>query len=531
MTVTSAVAGTAPLLRASLRHEGTSFAPWVVIPTALSVSSVLVYPWLFPGPQDRQAFAATIGGNPALGLIFGPAYDLSSTDGFTAWRSLALGGFITALAAILIVVKASRGQEDSGQAELLAAGVLGRAARLLTAVGMALIASLATGVTAGVLTGLFGGGWQASLLLGAGFTVTGWMFAAVAAVAAQIGSDARTATSMAVGVLGVLFVLRGFLSSIDAPSWTVWLDPLGWIQQTRPATGDHWWPLLLGIAFAVIVTAVGFALQVSRDFGQGLIAVAPGPDRGKVRGPLTLAVRLNRGSAISWSVAFVGLGAIFGYFTGSVNDLFAANPAMTEILAAGAASSADVVGAFLTTILSMIGIVAAVAGVQTVNRVRAEEIDYRTEPVLATAVTRTRYLAGNVAVAFAETAAFVIVAGIVIGIFASSADIGIGFGDAVLHAIVTIPAVWTVVALAVAVIGARPRVQLVSWLGVLVSFVITLFGPSFKLPDWAMAVSPFDHVPAVGAAAPAWWGLLWISLATAVFLAVGFIGFRRRDIP
>ena len=39
--------GTAPLLHASVRHDGRKFAPWIVLTTALSTSSVLVYPLVF----------------------------------------------------------------------------------------------------------------------------------------------------------------------------------------------------------------------------------------------------------------------------------------------------------------------------------------------------------------------------------------------------------------------------------------------------------------------------------------------------
>lgn len=203
-SVAVSLTGTRTLLRASLKHDGRLFAPWVLIVTALSTSSVLVYPLVFPTPADRQALAAAIGANPALGLIFGPAHDLSTVDGFNAWRSLALGGFLVALGAVFAVTRATRAHEDSGQAELLASGVMGRSTRLMTGVAIALAGSLVAGLVAGVATGLCGGDWRASLLLGATFTATGWMFAAVAAVTAQVGSDARTGNSLAVGTLGAL---------------------------------------------------------------------------------------------------------------------------------------------------------------------------------------------------------------------------------------------------------------------------------------------------------------------------------------
>jgi ABC-2 type transport system permease protein len=527
---TSSLTGTRLLLRTSLEHDGRSFAPWVAIATVLSASSVLIYPWVFPTQAERQGLSGAIGANPALGLIFGPARDLSTVDGFAAWRSLALGGFLVALGAIFAVVRAIRAQEDSGQAELLASGVMGRSARLLSGVGVALVGSVAAGLVSGVVTAACGGDWATSMLLGATFTASGWMFAGVAAVTAQLGSDARTASSLAVGTLGVLFVLRGFCSSLDAPSWTLWVNPLGWTQQTHPASGDHWAPLLPAVALTLVLVAVAFVLQGRRDFGQGALAQRPGPARGTTRSTWGLVVRLNRGPVLTWAVAFVGLGVVFGYFATSVPDILGDDSGVQQILAAGATSPDELVGVFVRTILSLIGIIAAVPGVQVVLKLRAEELEDRVEPVLAAAVARPRYLASTVVLALAAPALYVVVAGMLVAVMASRADIGVGFADVLVQALATVPAVWTVVGLSVAVVGARPVVSLAAWAGVLVSFVLTLLGPTFGLDDWVLGISPFWHLPDVAAATPDWTGLGWISLVTVLLVAVGFAGFRRRDL-
>lgn len=528
--MSTALAGTAPLLKTTLRHDLRSFAPWIAIATLLSASSVLVYPWIFPDAADRTALATAIGANPAIGIIFGPAFDLTTTDGFNAWRSLALAGFLTSLGAIFAVVRATRGQEDSGQAELLASGVLGRASRLLTGVGLALIGSVLVGVVSGVVTGLCGGGWEDSLLLAATFTASGWMFAGIAAITAQLGSDARTASSLAVGTLGALFMMRGFAYSVDAPTWTIWANPLGWMTETRPASGNHWWPLLLAVAFTAVALAVAFTLQSRRDFGQGAIAPRPGPERGRARGPLRLALRLNRGPIITWAIAFAVLGIVFGYFATSIHDILGKDSAVAAILAAGATTPEALTSAFLVTILSLVGIIASVPGVQTMLKVRSEELEDRVEPILAGTVRRSRYFAANVLVALAAPAVYVLVAGLIVALLASSTDIGVHFGDAFLQAVATVPAVWTVVAVAVAVIGARPQVTLAAWIGVLASFALTLLGPTFKLWDWVLAISPFWHIPNVTLADADGWGLVWISLVTIALSAAGFAGFRRRDI-
>lgn len=468
--------------------------------------------------------------NPALGLIFGPAYDLTNVDGFAAWRSLALGGLLAGLGAIFAVTRATRLQEDSGQAELLASGVMGRSSRLLTAAGIALIGSLVLGIVAATITIVFGGDPQASLLLGATFTATGWMFAGVAAVTAQIGSDARTSNSLAVGVLGVLFVLRGFTYSVDAPAWTTWVNPLGWMTATKPANGNYWWPLLLAIVFAVLTLIAGFLLQGRRDFGQGLISPTPGPARGSDHSTWRLALRLNRGQFATWAVAFVALGAIFGFFATSLTDVLTADSAVQQILAAGATTPEELGSAFVVTILSLIGIIASIVGVQTMLRVRKEEMEDRVEPLLATAASRARYYASNVLAALGASSVSVVIAGLLVAVFASQADIGVTFSDGLLQTLATIPAVWTVVGVSVAIVGARPKVQLAAWFGVVLSFVLTLLGPTFKLPDWALAISPFWHVPNVAAANDSAVGLLAVVLVGALLAGVGFAGFRRRDM-
>lgn len=420
--------------------------------------------------------------------------------------------------------------EDSGQAELLASTAIGRVSRLAAAVAAALIWSLVVGAVAAVLTGLCGGGWSTSLLLGATFTASGWMFAGIAAVTAQLGSDARTASALAVGVLGVLFVLRGVTYTLGTPGWTVWANHLGWMTETRPASGDHWWPLLPALVLTLGCLAVASAIQTRRDVGHGVLATRPGPARGSVRSSWRLALRLHRGAAATWAVAFVALGAVFGFFAASVHDILGADSAVTAILAAGAATPDALVSRFVVTILGLVGIIAAVPGVQLLLRVRAEELQGRVEPVLAGAVSRRRFYAAHVTLGLVLCAAYVLLAGLLIAAVADAAGIGVSFWAVWGQAAVTVPAVWAVVAVAIAVVGARPRLAAAAWVGVVVSFALTLLGPTFRLPDPYLALSPFWHVPAVPGGDGAVGGLSGVCLVAAVLTTVGFVGFGRRDL-
>ncbi|MDO4888248.1 MAG: hypothetical protein Q3979_06050 [Actinomycetaceae bacterium] len=526
----NSLAGTRLLLAASLRHDGRLLAPWVAIVAVLSSSSILAYAWIFPTSLERTTLASTVEANPAMGLIFGPAWDLSTSEGFNTWRALAIGGFLAAMCAILAVVRATRAQEDSGQAELLASGVLGRSARLMTGVVMATVGSLAIGVVSFVVTIACRASWHDTALLCATFVVMGVMFACLAAVAVQLGANGQSASTLAVATLGALFAARGFAYSMELPEWTIWINPLGWMTMTKPAHANAWWPLLPGLALAAIALVVAFALQSRRDYGEGLVTPNPGPAHGSLAGPFALTLRLSRTTIVTWTLTALILGSVFGYFTTSVGDMFANNAMFQQILAAGATTSDTLMAAFLRSILCLVGILCAVPGISIMLRIRSEELADRLEPLLATSLSRVRYYAANLTVAFTTSALLMVIAGVTVGAVSAAAGEPTSVADATLQAVATVPAVWLVVAVSVAVVGARPRVAMAAWAGVLLSFAITLFGPTFRFPNWALAISPFYHVPNVTLATASLAGLGVVALIAAALTAAGLIGFRRRDV-
>lgn len=528
----TALTGTRPLLKVSLHQDARNIAPWVMLISVLSASSILAYLWIFPDDADRAALAGSLGVNPALSLVFGRARDLMTADGFNAWRAGQLGALFAGLMAILLVVRNSRAHEDSGQAELIASGVLARQSRLAVAVLMGVVASLALGVVSWLLTVLCGGGLMATAVLSGTFTASGLVFTAVAALSSQLGADSRSATSLAVGTLGVLYLLRGWLDFSGAPEWTVWLTPFGWLERTRPSTEDNPWPLLVAVAFAVAVGAVALALHALRDFGQGAVATRPGPSHARLAGSVWgLVWRMHRGALIGWSVAFLGLGVVFGSLVTSVGDVVGDNPALRALLGAQAVDVDELLGLlFLATVLQLIAIITAVMGVQFVMALWVEERDHRVEPLLAGSLRRSTLLAAHLAVALVATTGALLLAGLGMGVVVRRSDLGVQMSEVVAQAAVTVPAVWVLVALAAAAVGAFPEKRLIGWLGVVATFGLTLLGPTFKLWDWALDISPLRHVPHVLAPETDWTGFLGLLAVAALLVTVAFVGYRRRDV-
>ncbi|WP_294180673.1 ABC transporter permease [uncultured Schumannella sp.] len=529
--MSSPVAGVRPLLAASLKQDARNFAPWIALVSVLPASSIALYIWIFPEQSARAELAMAVGLNPALALIFGTAGDLLTDEGFTAWRSLALGCFFASLMAIFIVVRTSRASEDSGQAELFASGVMGREARLAASVGLAFLASIGLGVVSFLATIAFGADPAAIAVLSLTYTASGFMFAGVAAIAAQLASEARAATAIAVTVLGVLFVARGYFEASGAEEWTSWVTPIGWMQQTDPASEQNYAPFLIALAFTIVTLGIAFALHAHRDFGAGVIPPRPGPARGGLTSSVWgLAIRLNAGSIVSWLIAFVALGFVFGYLSISIADLIETDATVAQLLAVGAASEDELVFRFMTTLLALAGIIAAVSGVGVIMRGYADEVAGRVDPILATAVSRTRYQASNTVVALLTSGLALLIGVVVIGVVAASLTDQLEAGEIIRQGLATIPAMWVLVALAHAVVGAEPSRRIAGWMGTVATFGLTILGPIFNLWDWILGISPFYHVPIVTAADAdftGWWIVNGVGL---LLLTIGFAGFRRRDL-
>ncbi|MFC7618597.1 ABC transporter permease [Actinokineospora soli] len=376
--------GTLALIRLALRRDRVVLPIWIVLLGLIPVSGVAAYEELFPDAASRAALSAGAGSNPSIAVLFGPAYDLTTAGGFTAWRFGMFTALFTALMAVFTVTRHTRAEEDSGRLELLGSAVVGRRAALTAAVAVAGGASLVIGLVIGA--GLTGAGVDAgpSFLFGLGIAGTGLAFTAISATTAQLTEYARSANGLATTAMGVAFLLRGVGDSTATLTWLSWLSPLAWPQLAKPYVEDRWWVLVLPVGTALVIGGLAYVLVGRRDLGAGFLPQRPGPARApaSLGGPLGLAWRLQRGGLIGWAIGFAVVAAVFGSIANGIADLFDGNQQMTEMLTRMGGADA-LVDAFLASMTGTFGLLAGVYGVQAVLRMRAEESGVRAEPVLA----------------------------------------------------------------------------------------------------------------------------------------------------
>ena len=539
---TGATAGTGTLLRFALRRDRLRLPVWIAALLLFTLATAGKLETLYPHLADRATIAGTMGSPAALAMT-GPrryveGYTAPGGSGFGAMlghETIGFAAVLIALMSVLTVVRHTRDEEETGRAELLRSTVVGRHAPLTAALLLALAAVVVLGGLLALGLGCYGptrGDWHGALLYGAVCAGVGAVFAGVAAVTVQLTEHARSASGAALAVVGAAYVLR---AAGDVGDGTLsWLSPIGWAQRSYPYVDGSWWPLLPTAAAALLTAAAGYVLSTRRDVGAGLRP----PRRGRpaasraLASPPWFALRLQRGLLAGFGCALLLLGGMYGSLLGDVDDLLGAgatrralDPALAQ---AGGASLAE---SFASIVMIVNAVVAAVCAVLAALRPRAEESAGRAEPLLATGLSRTRWLSGQLAVALLGSTLAMLLAGLGFGAAgaASTGDRGLLLslpGAALAYA----PGLWVTVGVAAVLYGWLPRAAPAAWLVPVYAFGVGYLGRVLRFPDWTEDLSPFGHVPQLPAQQLDLAPLAVLTAVAAALLAAGVWGFRRRDL-
>ncbi|MDW4917938.1 ABC transporter permease [Streptomyces californicus] len=528
-----AFAGAGTLLRFGLRRDRVRLTVWLLALTLGTLATASEYRTLYSSPEERAAAVSSMGSPAALAMT-GPGRYLSdyTAGAMLGHQLLGFTAVLVGLMSVLTVTRHTRDEEETGRAELVRSAAVGRHAHLAAALGVAAVANLvlavplALGLTTAGIEGVDAGG---ALLYGLAHTAAGLVFAGVAAITVQITAHTRGASGAALAVIGVAYVLRaaGDVGD-DALSW---LSPIGWVQRTYVFVDDRWWPLALCLLLAAATAAYGFALSTRRDVGAGLRPARLGRRTASaaLTHPLGLALRLHRATLLGFAAALglmgVMYGSILGEAAGMVKDVEQVQQALAEI------GGATVTESFAAMVMTVVAVVAAGYVVMAALRPRTEENAGRAEPLLATGLSRNRWLGSHLAIALAGGTALLVLAGLGFGLSgaASTGDAGLVLeltGAAAAYA----PALWATAGVAVLLHGWFPRAAAAAWIVPVYGFLVGYLGPVLRLPEGLRNLSPFGHVPRLPAAEPAWTPLLVLTAVAAGLIALGLAGFRRRDL-
>jgi ABC-2 type transport system permease protein len=525
------LAGTGQLVRLVLRRDRLILPLWILLVTAFFSGTASSFSQAYPTPQAQHEFVENVVGNPAIVAVIGPVLG-PGIGGLTAWRVGTAGSMIVALIAILAVVRHTRTEEVAGRQELARAAAVGRGAHLtavLAVVGIGmLIMALLTGLALTAQHLPAAGAFALAFSLAA----VGWVFAGVAALAAEICSTARAAVGVSVAVLALAIVLR---MGADAgggtgpTAWLVWLTPTGWMQQVLPFSEQRWWVFLVFLAVTAVLLGAAYRVRDRRDIREGLLPDRPGPahaGRG-LSSVFGLTWRQNRGLLVAVLVGYGLLGLLMG---SAAPGAAQAGPQLGPFLAKlGVANGGE---ALVTLLIYVFAEILAAYAIMVTLRPRSDETGGLAFVLLATPASRTKWALSQFVIVVLGTTAAMLVLGVTIGLTygLSSGDLAGQLPAAVGSALAKLPAVWVVAGVAALLFGLVPRLSVaLSWAVFVIVLALEIGWEFGQVSDAVFAVSPFSWVyPLAGQAhlGP----VLGLTAVAAALGVGGVLALQRRDV-
>ncbi|MGP6175517.1 ABC transporter permease [Corynebacterium sp. A21] len=520
------------LFRLNLRLDRLRLVVWVLSFFLLIAGSVAAVAVAYPTPESLQARAALLK-NPAAIMMTGPLFAADNyTFGAMVANEMSLYTFLpAAIMGVLFMVRHTRTEEETGRLEVLRALPVGRWAAPAAALALVVLLNVLVGVAVAlglIITDL---AIVDSLAFGLATALTGLVFATIAAITAQITDSARAATGIGLGTIALAYAVRGIGDVLNSQgSWLSWFSPFAWAQQTRLFVDLRWWPLMVSVAAILIFTTFAFYLSAHRDLGAGLTSPRPGPARAAHRllSPVGLALRLESAAFIWWTggLFFFALG--FGLLASELQDMISEIPAVADFIDLDLEDLTRSFGAVMLAMLTIAPIALMVAGVL---RLRGEESVGRVAAIIQSGSSRSALLSGWCLVILAWSVIMHIILGFGVGVGMSIADGQLSWmGEMALAALAYLPAIALHGAIAAVILGLSPRLSALGWLPVGWAAFVIFLGEMINLPDWAKALSPLWHTPAVPDADLEVLPLGIMVVLALVLFALALIAYRRRDL-
>ncbi|MBQ0988708.1 hypothetical protein KBX08_01195 [Micromonospora sp. H61] len=456
---------------------------------------------------DPAALAA-LARNPAIRTLFGEPVALDQAGGFTVWRTGTVLAVLLGVWAMLSATRITRGEEDAGRWGLLLSGRITLAEAVRQHLGVLAVVPILVGVATAVAMIAAGVGETGSLLHGSALAAVGLFFVAVGGVTAQLFVSRSAANGVAATVLVVGLLMRMVGDGVPALAWLRWLSPFGLLALTRPFDTNRGLPVSV-LAFAA-----------SRPARTALL--------GSV---VAFAVRRTMRPLAAWSA---GIGAYFlllGLIARSMTEFLTGNPEFATMAAQAGFPALGTVEGYAATLYALLAVPVGVFVAVRLAATAADENARRLTLLLAAPVTRARLLAAEAAVAGCAALALITVAGIAMWAGTATVHAGLAPGDALAGAWNVVPVVLLCLGAAVLALGWAPRtVAAIGALPAAGGFLWQVLADSVDAPSWIRALSPFAHLAAVPATAPAWPPALVMAGISAAGVVAGAIGYRRRDL-
>ncbi|MFT4186664.1 MAG: ABC-2 transporter permease [Micrococcaceae bacterium] len=487
---------------------------------------------LFPTDSDKYKMAAEMGTNGFFKILIGPIYDITTPGGFTAWRVGAFTALFAAICIMIGIIRTSRKAEENSSVELLLSTPIKRNVPLAASFTTLAISCILLGVTTFLTLLLNGAPFAGTTLLSLAFIFITGTFGVIALLLAQIFDDSPSATAYSLGLVAFTFLIRVLGDSKDELHWISWMSPFEWVNRTESYAKNVWDILTVPAAVIAVLSIVVWKLYENRDIGDAYIH----RDYGKPNAPkwlkstLALSYKLNTASLLRWTISTIILALVMSQAATSAGDVASASSEAEQVFQR-LGDSLTMNQAMVNSLIIILAIVLAVFPSMMIRRMTSEEHDSHLAFLLSSGpVSRIKWYFSYVLLAVLVTIFLFVVAALIFAWNTSRVLNGVAFEKVFLNIIGYLPASLLIASIAALLYTMAQSTMKLTMLPITLVALITIIGPIFNLPDWAIKVSPFASVPNFYETNPYFIPSLIFVGAAIVIFCLSALFFKRRDI-
>lgn len=523
----STLAGSGKYFHFTFRHNLVRYLVWIAVVVGLLAYVAVYYKSLFKTQAELDQFVA-IGSSPGMIALIGKVG--SATMGGAVWTKIWMTLAMTlSIGMVFQVTKGARADEENGRTELFRSRPFGIHSTLVAVVAGALLLCLIIGVLAmlaahGLGLDPTGSGITGSVVLGLSLIACGWLGVGVGALTNQLSASASLANSTGSIVIVAFYVLR--MIGDMGNNAIIWISPIGWGERMAPWADNRGWLIIPTIVLTAILIAIALIIESRRDYGAGVLKDKTGKSEAKplMRYSWGLVLHLYKGTIIGWLVGMVLAGLLFGSVAKSMLDML--SNMKVEML------QGNGINALLGLLLCFIGMVAMILPMQIMTGLRSDEAKGLTESQLAGGMSRYRLVLERVVVSCCVLALLLLLGGVSMG--ASYGAVAKDMSQAwklAADALIYLPGIMAVMGIVVMLFGFIPRATIpVTWFLYGAMYFDVLLGDALKLPNWVTHIMPFTGTPRIpyDSFNASVFGFV---AAAVVFILLGMLGLRKRDMP
>jgi ABC-2 type transport system permease protein len=523
-----ALAGVWRYIRFTLRLNRVRYLVWIAVLLFLLAYVGVFYHAEFDTQAKLDEFAA-IGSTPGMVAMVGQSNAMNTLGGAVwtkIWMTLAM---TLAIGMVFQVTHGARADEENGRTELFRSRPLGIHSTLTSVVGVSLFLCFLTGIGSAIVCAALGldpegAGITGSIVFGLSVMGCGWLGVGVGALTNQLSSSGTVANSAGSVIIMACYTLR-LIGDIGNNALT-WISPVGWAEKMAPWDENRGWLIIPLLALTAALLVIAFLIEAHRDYGSGVLKEKKGKSAATplMRHPWGLTLRLYRGSIIGWMIGMVLAGLMFGSVVKAMVDLFSGVK-----LFSGVGNGID---ALVGLLLSFIGLICLALPMQIFTGLRSDEAKGLTEAQLAGGVSRVGLVLERIAVAFCSAAVLLLLGGASFGAsFGASVNDMSQFWRISLDALVYLPGIMMIIGIGALFFGFAPRATIpVLWALYAAMYFHVIISDALNLPDWVNNMLPFTGTPMLPYEKFSA-SVFWFAAAAVVFILLGIIGLRKRDVP